>query len=155
MEDKICIRRMTEEDIPQAVEIEKLCFSEPWTEGSYRSCFLRDGTQSWFYAAVREDCPEELLGIVGLSRMGDDGEIANVAVRPQHRRKGIARMLLEKALADGSSCLGLHDFSLEVRAGNDAAIRLYESEGFRTEGIRPRFYRDPEEDAKIMWRRKE
>ena len=100
MEDKICIRRMTEEDIPQAVEIEKLCFSEPWTEGSYRSCFLRDGTQSWFYAAVREDCPE-------------------------------------------------------VRAGNDAAIRLYESEGFRTEGVRPRFYRDPEEDAKIMWRRKE
>ena len=154
MEDKICIRRMTEEDIPQAVEIEKLCFSEPWTEGSYRSCFLRDGTQSWFYAAVREDCPEELLGIIGLSRMGDDGEIANVAVRPQHRRKGIARILLEKALADGSRCLGLHDFTLEVRAGNDAAIRLYESEGFRTEGIRPRFYRNPEEDAKIMWRRK-
>ena len=87
--------------------------------------------------------------------MGDDGEIANVAVRPQHRRKGIARMLLEKALADESSCLGLHDFTLEVRAGNDAAIRLYESEGFRTEGVRPRFYRDPEEDAKIMWRRKE
>ena len=154
MEGKIYIRRMTEEDIPQAVEIEKLCFSEPWTESSYRSCFLGDGTQSWFYTAVLENCPEELLGIVGLSRMGDDGEIANVAVRPQHRRKGIARMLLEKALADGSSCLGLHDFTLEVRAGNDAAIRLYESEGFRTEGVRPRFYRDPEEDAKIMWRRK-
>lgn len=154
MEGKICIRRMTEEDIPQAVEIEKLCFSEPWTESSYRSCFLGDGTQSWFYAAVREDSPEELLGIIGLSRMGDDGEIANVAVLPQHRRKGIARMLLEKALADGSSCLGLYDFTLEVRAGNDAAIRLYESEGFRTEGVRPRFYRDPEEDAKIMWRRK-
>ena len=155
MEGKICIRRMTEEDIPQAVEIEKLCFSEPWTESSYRSCFLGDGTQSWFYTAVREDSPEELLGIIGLSRMGDDGEIANVAVLPQHRRKGIARMLLEKALADGSSCLGLYDFTLEVRAGNDEAIRLYESEGFRTEGVRPRFYRDPEEDAKIMWRRKE
>lgn len=145
---------MTEEDIPQAVEIEKLCFSEPWTESSYRSCFLGDGMQSWFYTAVLENCPEELLGIIGLSRMGDDGEIANVAVLPQHRRKGIARMLLEKALADGSSCLGLYDFTLEVRAGNDAAIRLYESEGFRTEGVRPRFYRDPEEDAKIMWRRK-
>ena len=146
---------MTEEDIPQAVEIEKLCFSEPWTEGSYRSCFLRDGTQSWFYAAVRENCPEELLGIIGLSRMGDDGEIANVAVRPQHRRTGSATMRLEKALADRSSRRGRHDFTLEVRAGNDAAIRLYESEGFRTEGVRPRFYRDPEEDAKIMWRRKE
>ena len=93
---------MTEEDIPQAVEIEKLCFSEPWTEGSYRSCFLRDGTQSWFYAAVREDCPEELLGIVGLSRMGDDGEIANVAVRPQTEAAAWACTILPWRFAPGT-----------------------------------------------------
>ena len=55
---------MTAEHVSRLAELEKLCFSEPWTEGSYRSCFLGDGTQSWFYTAVREDSPEELLGIV-------------------------------------------------------------------------------------------
>ncbi len=154
MEDnKIRIRRMTAEDIPQAVEIEKICFSEPWSEGSYRSCFAGDGTQSWFYAAVREQEPERLLGIIGLTRMGDDGEISNVAVCPGNRRNGIARMLLKRVLEDGKDRIGLQDFTLEVRAGNEAAIRLYESEGFRNEGVRPGFYRNPAEDAWIMWKR--
>ncbi len=152
-ENKIRIRRMTAEDIPQAVEIEKICFSEPWSEGSYRSCFAGDGMQSWFYAAVREKEPEKLLGMIGLTRMGEDGEISNVAVRPENRRNGIARLLLEKVLEDGRGSVGLQDFTLEVRAGNEAANRLYESEGFREEGVRPGFYRNPTEDARIMWKR--
>lgn len=152
-ENKIRIRRMTEDDIPQAVEIENMCFSEPWSEGSYRSCFAGDGTQSWFYVAVREEEPEKLLGMIGLTRMGEDGEISNVAVRPENRGNGIARMLLEKVLEDGREGCGLRDFTLEVRVGNEAANRLYEAEGFREEGVRPGFYRNPEEDARIMWKR--
>ncbi len=152
-ENRIRIRRMTAEDIPQAVEIEKMCFSEPWSEGSYRSCFAGDGTQSWFYAAVREKEPEKLLGMIGLTRMGEDGEISNVAVCPRNRRNGIARMLLERVLEDGKNSIGLQDFTLEVRVGNEAANRLYESEGFREEGVRPGFYRNPTEDARIMWKR--
>ena len=148
------IRRMTKEDIPQAAEIEKQCFSEPWSENAYRSCFAGDGEQCWFYAAVSGKDPAVLLGIIGLSRMGDDGEISNVAVLPQWRRNGLARALLERAIRDGESLYGLQDFTLEVRAGNQAAIRLYESEGFREEGRRPDFYRNPTEDARILWRRK-
>ena len=145
---------MTAEDIPQAAEIERLCFSEPWSENSYRSCFARDGEQSWFYAAVPEAEPDKLLGIIGLSRMGEDGEISNVAVLPEFRRNGMARALLETALREGSGRHGLQDFTLEVRAGNEAAICLYESEGFAEEGRRPDFYRNPTEDARILWRRR-
>ncbi len=76
-----------------------------------------------------------------------------MAVCPESRRNGIARMLLKKVLEDGKDRIGLQDFTLEVRAGNEAAIRLYESEGFRNEGVRPGFYRNPEEDAWIMWKR--
>ena len=94
------------------------------------------------------------VGTISLTRTGDDGEIGNVAVLPEYRGKGIAKALLTQALEYGKHELGMTLFTLEVRAGNAAAIHLYESAGFRTEGLRPRFYTDPVEDALIMWKRK-
>jgi ribosomal-protein-alanine acetyltransferase len=146
------IRRMTPEDIPAAAELERMCLAEAWSENSYRSAFRMDGTDSWFWVAEENGV---LNGIIGLSRMGEDGEIGNVAVRPERRRQGIAEALLQTALSYGEMQLGMRNFTLEVRSGNTAAIHLYEKAAFRTEGIRPHFYRNPTEDARILWRRAE
>lgn len=144
------IRRMGQEDIPAAAALEAQCFSEPWTENAYRSAFRREGVDYFFWI---EEEAGEVIGIISLTRMGEDGEIGNVAVHPDRRRRGIARRLLQTALAYGESNLHMEAFTLEVRDGNKGAIQLYESEGFQTEGIRPGFYKKPTEDARILWRR--
>ena len=144
------IRRMSPEDIPSAAALEALCFSEPWTENAYRSAFRRDGVDYFFWI---EEEDGEAVGIISLTRMGEDGEIGNVAVHPDRRRRGIARRLLLTALEYGEKELHMEAFTLEVRDGNTGAIHLYESEGFRTEGVRPGFYKKPTEDARILWRR--
>ncbi len=144
------IRRMSPEDIPSAAALEALCFSEPWTENAYRSAFRRDGVDYFFWI---EEEAGEAVGVISLTRMGEDGEIGNVAVHPDRRRRGIARRLLLTALEYGEKELHMGAFTLEVRDGNTGAIHLYESEGFRTEGVRPGFYKKPTEDARILWRR--
>lgn len=94
-----------------------------------------------------------IVGTISLTRMGDDGEIGNVAVLPEYRRRGIAEQMLRYVLEYGERESGMRDFTLEVRDSNQAAIRLYEKCGFCTEGIRPHMYRNPAEDARIMWLR--
>ena len=76
----------------------------------------------------------------------------NVAVLPAFQGRGIASALLKELLSLGEA-MGFTDFTLEVRVGNAPAIHLYEKFGFVSEGIRPGFYRNPAEDAMIMWRR--
>ncbi|MGN1170141.1 MAG: GNAT family N-acetyltransferase, partial [Lachnospiraceae bacterium] len=76
----------------------------------------------------------------------------NVAVHPDCRNRGIAGVMLAELLHRGS-LMGIEAFTLEVRAGNGSAIRLYEKAGFVTEGIRKGFYDEPKEDALIMWKR--
>lgn len=144
------IRRMKPEDISSAAALEALCFSEPWSENAYRSAFRRDGIDYFFWIEEEDGAA---IGIISLTRMGEDGEVGNVAVHPDRRRCGIARRLLQTALEYGERKLHMEAFTLEVRDGNTAAICLYESEGFRTEGIRPGFYKKPTEDARILWRR--
>ncbi len=148
--EEIRIRRLKETDIPAAAALEAACLPEAWSENAYRSAFEMNRENAWFWCAERGG---ELIGIVGLFRMGEDGEIGNVAVMPAYRRRGLAARLLKTALDTGHNELGLQDFTLEVRDSNAAAIALYEAGGFRTEGIRPRFYRNPEEAARIMWKR--
>ncbi len=146
----IRIRRLTAADIAAAAALEKICLPEAWSENAYRSAFEMDGRNAWFWCAEHEG---ELIGLLGLFRMGEDGEIGNVAVLPAYRRRGLASRLLETAMNTGRTEFGLQDFTLEVRDSNAAAAALYEAHGFRTEGIRPRFYRNPEEAARIMWKR--
>lgn len=145
--ERIRIRQMTPEDAPFAAAVEEICFADPW------SCKVYEQTlrlpYAAYYAAVLE---ERIIGTIGLQILGGDGEISNVAVLPEYRGQGIASDLLETVLIQGRS-LGAQDFTLEVRAGNTAAIALYERYGFVIEGIRRRFYVDPVEDALIMWRR--
>ena len=75
-----------------------------------------------------------------------------MAILAEYRRQGLGKRLLVELLKTGKE-LGADAFTLEVRAGNEAAIRLYESLGFVSEGVRPDFYERPREDALIMWKR--
>jgi ribosomal-protein-alanine N-acetyltransferase len=76
-------------------------------------------------------------------------QLDSMAVLPEARRRGIATTLL-RALLAWASVNHAHHFSLEVRASNTPAIRLYERLGFRPEGRRPRYYAHPEEDAVLL-----
>ena len=95
---------------------------------------------------------EEIIGAAGVRNIVGTGEITNVMITPMYRGRGIARQMLTDLLDRGRK-LGADDFTLEVRAGNEPAIKLYESLGFVSEGIRPGFYRNPTEDAVIYWLR--
>lgn len=141
------IRRMEERDLEQAARLERACFGKAaWSDAALNTA-LRDANA--MYLAAEED--GELLGYCGIWQSFEDGEIMNVAVREDRRRQGCARRLLEE-LFICSGERGIRRFTLEVREGNLPAIRLYESLGFVTQGVRKNFYDNPRENALIMWR---
>lgn len=133
----ITILRMTEEHIPAIAALETLCFADPWSEHALREEL--DNPCAHFLVAVEQDT---VVGYLGCHHIAGEGFIANVAVHPLHRRRGIARLLVESAKSSDVSRL-----MLEVRASNTAAIALYRSLGFVEDGVRPRFYSHPTEDA--------
>lgn len=138
------IRPMTPEDVPEAVEIERLSFSTPWSELSfYKEVY---NPRSLCLAAETE---EGLAGYICLSRILDECHILNLAVHPLKRRQGIAKALLQAALSSEYTGLCRYIY-LEVRASNIAARRLYEKFGFRIVGIRRDYYINPLEDAIVM-----
>ena len=192
----VIVRRMREEDIPQAVEIEKAAFTRPWSKSIFKATLLlpyaayyvavEQGTverktaeqrameeKTEEQGALKEETAEQrtleqgaleqgekqgpeqdrIVGICGVKKIFEEGEISNVAVHPDCRGRGISRRMLEMLIREARED-GVESFTLEVRAGNRTAIRLYESFGFRTEGVRPRFYDHPVEDGLIMWLRK-
>ena len=142
------VRRMTAEDLPQVLEIERICFSEPWTESVYRATLLLPYAD--YYVTEAEG---EIIGTCGVRRIAGTGEITNVAVLPEHRGFGLARRMLA-VLIEEAVRNEVEDFTLEVRAGNLPAIRTYEKLGFVVEGRRPGFYESPKEDALILWKRR-
>lgn len=148
----ISIHSLKKDEIVRAAMIEKSCFSDPWSENVYREEFQHVGEYIWLFAASVSE-GTDIVGTISLTRMGEDGEIGNVAVLPEFRRQGIAEQLLDYALDFGREELGMQNFTLEVRSGNEPAIRLYEKKGFVVEGVRPGMYDNPREDAKIMWLR--
>jgi ribosomal-protein-alanine N-acetyltransferase len=92
-----------------------------------------------------------LLGYLIISRYVDAWHVMNVAVAPEHRRRGIAATLLDR-LFELTAGDGRRGYTLEVRVSNTSAIKLYERAGFRARGIRRGYYTDNREDALIMWR---
>jgi ribosomal-protein-alanine N-acetyltransferase len=139
------IRDVGPDDIPQIEEIEKRCFSLPWTAEQLAG--QMKGAQHEFIAAADES--GTVLGYVGMMFVLDEGYISNVAVAPEARRQGIADALIAR-LEEICGMLALSFVSLEVRAGNAPAIALYEKHGFRRVGLRKNYYERPREDALIM-----
>ena len=138
------IENMTAAHVPQIAELEKLCFSDPWSERSIEtelSCRL-----SVWLVALEGD---KVVGYVGSQTVIDESDMMNIAVHPDFRRRGIAEALvaeLEAALRQrGSRAL-----TLEVRDSNAPAIALYEKLGFAQVGLRKNYYRNPKEDARIL-----
>ena len=136
--------KLTEAHIPQMVELEKLCFSMPWTADMIRSEL--NNPSCLYLAAVDGDT---LVGYIGVQTVLDEGYINNVAVRPKYRRRGIAAALIS-LLAEQAQAIGLAFMTLEVRESNAPAIALYEKLGFTTVGRRKNYYEKPREDAILM-----
>ena len=132
--------------MPQIAELERECFSEPWSEKALLES-MQAGTK--FFAVCQAGT---VLGYVGISTVLDEGYITNVAVTKSARRQGVASLLMHRlsVLARENS---LSFISLEVRASNDGARALYQKFGYRDEGLRKGFYRNPTEDAVIMTKR--
>ena len=143
-QSEILVRPMTEADLPAVLAAEARCFPDPWSEGVFRSA-LADGLSLWLAAEM----DGTLAGYAGMQSVLDEGYIDNVAVDPAFRRRGVASALL-RAVTEEALRRGLRFLSLEVRAGNEAAIALYESFGFVAVGRRRGYYLRPPEDALIM-----
>ena len=140
------LREMLVEDLDQVMKIERELFSPPWTrEGFFTYLTHKDA----MFLVVEEK--GEILAYCGLLMVLDEGDITNVAVRPDRQREGIGHFLMDSLirLAEEQGVTTIH---LEVRVGNDTAIRLEERMGFTRDGIRKQYYTDPVEDALLMTR---
>ena len=141
------IREMEAADVEAASEIEREVFSMPWSAGDFLEMVEADYA-SYYVAELNG----KIVGCCGIRKLVDEGEITNVAVKTEYRKKGIAFQMMKHMLEKAEEN-GIGDCTLEVRVSNQPAIRLYESLGFKGEGVRPGFYEKPVEDALIMWKR--
>ena len=138
------IRQMRQEDVPAIAELEKLCFSDPWSQNSIASEL--DNRLSYWLVAEDND---RIIGYVGSQSVLDGADMMNLAVVPDCRRQGVGEALV-KALADYLRNNRIVALLLEVRVSNAPAIGLYEKLGFVRVGRRPRYYTNPREDALIL-----
>ncbi len=141
------IRRMQVSDLPAIAKLEKKYFSVPWSEHSLKQSL---GKSEYLFLVASEE--GEAVGYGCILKVFDEGNILNIVVDERFRGGGIGRELVRELLEEGKR-QGMRAFTLEVRVSNVPAIRLYESLGFVSEGIRKHFYEKPVEDALIMWKR--
>lgn len=138
---------MTADHLDQAAEIERICFSDPWS----RRMLAEHLENECAATLVAQGEDGTVLGYAGLLVAADEGYITNVAVRPEYRRQGVASQLLD-VFARFAWGRGLAFLTLEVRASNAAARALYAKHGYIQAGLRKNYYEHPKEDAVIMTR---
>ena len=130
--------------VAQIAQLEKICFSDPWSERSIAS-ELDNKLAFWLVATEGET----VAGYIGSQTVMEETDMMNVAVHPDFRRQGIAEALVS-GLVEHLKAMGSHCLTLEVRASNAPAIALYEKLGFAEIGRRKNYYRNPREDALIL-----
>ena len=138
------IEIMKSSHVAQIAYLEKICFSDPWSERSIAS-ELDNKLAFWLVAAEGET----VAGYIGSQTVMEETDMMNVAVHPDFRRRGIAEVLINTLVANLKN-MGSHCLTLEVRASNAPAISLYEKLGFSEIGRRKNYYRNPREDALIL-----
>lgn len=138
------IRQMQLQDVPAIAELEKLCFSDPWSENSIAS-ELDNRLSYWLVAEV----DGKIAGYVGSQSVLDAADMMNLAVSPDYRQQGIGQALVNSLVhhLQENHVIAL---LLEVRVSNAPAIRLYEKLGFVQVGRRSKYYHNPREDALIL-----
>ena len=135
---------MNTDHVSQVAELEKICFQDPWSENSI--AYELANPLSFWLVAEQEGT---VLGYVGSQSVLDEADMMNIAVHPDHRRRGIARELVERLVA-ALQKKEVRCLTLEVRASNEPAKALYAGLGFVQAGRRPNYYRNPKEDALIL-----
>ena len=141
-------RRLKLRDLSAIERIERASYPTPWS----RSMFAGElAKPSSICLGALDGETGTLAGYLIISRYVDAWHVMNLAVADEYRRRGIATRMMER-LFELTAGDGRRGYTLEVRISNDAAIKLYESLGFRARGIRRGYYTDNREDAVIMWR---
>jgi ribosomal-protein-alanine N-acetyltransferase len=139
------VRRVTAEDLDAVVAIETEAFTNPWRRETFLDLIDRPGLE----VLVLEDVDDGIVGYAVLWCILDQGELANMAVTLQHRRRGLGAFLLSRILEVARE-RGIETLFLEVRVSNEAARKLYTRFGFSEVGLRRGYYREPKEDARVM-----
>jgi ribosomal-protein-alanine N-acetyltransferase len=134
------------DDVAEIVEIERACFSDPWSANAFTSA-LREPPV--YFHVIRTE--GRVAGYVVAWFVADEGEIANLAISPAMRRRGLAAALLDETLHQAER-RDVTNMYLEVRESNEAARALYASRGFDEAGRRRKYYRKPVEDAIVLRR---
>lgn len=138
---------MKAEDVPEISRLEREVFSMPWSEEDFEGMIRSENAR--YYVAEKDGV---ILGGCGLYIVLEEASITNVVIRREARNQGVGTELM-RHMMEMCGRDGVKAFTLEVRVSNKAAIHMYEKVGFVSEGIRPRFYEKPAEDAMIMWKR--
>jgi ribosomal-protein-alanine N-acetyltransferase len=131
--------------VPAAAKIEALCFTQPWSEQALLAGVMNPSCI--MLAALNEE--NIVMGWAGAQVVWGEGSVFNICVHPGFRRTGVGEALT-RALIDRCAQKRAETLTLEVRASNIPAIRLYEKIGFSPLGLRPNFYDIPREDALMM-----
>lgn len=141
------ISEMTIDDLPDVHRIERHSYATPWSYQTFVSEL--DNNDCGYYLVVRNQ--GEIIGYIGMWIILNEGHITNVAVHQDWRGLGVGKKLLTAIESYGQK-RGVVKTTLEVRVSNDRAKSLYQKLGYRSYGIRPRYYLDNNEDALIMWK---
>lgn len=142
----LILNRLTPEKLNAVVELDRLCFGGLWTYEGY-SRELDSSHSDLFCLSL----PSLLVGFGCLWSIVDEAHITILAVHPHYQRQGMGQAMLV-ALLKSAHHRGLERASLEVSSSNNSAIALYEKFGFKTAGLRKRYYQATGEDALILWR---
>jgi len=143
----LALRRMIYDDLPEVMEIERLSFSNPWQEMTFRGEIQNQPFS--FPNVIVHVITRKIIGYIVYWQIKDEVQINNIAVLPDYRHWGVAETALRQVL-EGARARGATFVSLEVRVKNLPALSLYQKLGFRTLGVRKNYYTNPVEDAYIM-----
>lgn len=144
---EVIIRSMKERDLDRIMELERTCFTTPWSRQSFLLEITKNQLARYFVAEI----DGLVVGYGGIWLILDEGHITNIAVDEKYRRLGLGKRLLEEliVLCESYEVKGM---TLEVREDNQPAKELYKSYGFIESGRRPNYYQDVGKDAILMWK---
>lgn len=144
MSEQVALRPMRLSDVPEVHRIEQRSYSVPWSELTFRGLLQRRDAE-----LLVAEAGGRLAGYAVFWQVLDQGELGNVAVDPEWRRRGVARRLIAEVV-ERAAARGVRELFLEVRPSNTGARLLYESFGFIRVGQRRNYYQEPVEDAVVM-----